>query len=284
VPPDRVSSRDIAIGLTGLALLRGVISGPPERTRRRVEELRALVEADDAGWTPIAAGELDPVAGYALWAAAYDAPGNPLIAVEQPLVRALLDRTPAGRALDAACGTGRHAAHLAAAGHEVAGVDTSPDMLAVARRRLPHADLRQASLEALPFADASFDLAVCSLALTHVPTLDVAIAELARVLRPGGRLVLSDVHPAFVAVLDGQARFGGGFVRNHVHLPSAYLAAFRRAGLDVVDCQEPVMGPEDAREEPLYTVAPEAVAGAMVGLPYLLIWEASRRPQPGALA
>jgi len=109
-------------------------------------------------------------------------------------------------------------------------VDTSPEMLAAARRRLPDADLRQASLESLPFADASFDLAVCSLALTHVPspTLDVAIAELARVLRPGGRLVLSDIHPAFVAVLDGQARFGGGFVRNHIHLPSAYLAAFRR--------------------------------------------------------
>jgi len=44
------------------------------------------------------------------------------------------------------------------------------------------------------------------------------------------------------------------------------------------------MRPEDAREEPLYAVAPDAVTGAMVGLPYLLIWEASRHPQPGTRA
>jgi SAM-dependent methyltransferase len=256
-----------------MALLRGVISGPPERSRRRIEELRALLAAGDAGWKPVAADELDAVAGYARWAPAYDAPGNALIDAEQPMVHALLDRTPPGRALDAACGTGRHAAHLAAAGHRVAGVDTSPEMLAVARRRLPDADLREGSLESLPFPDASFDLAVCALALTHIPTLDGAIGELARVLRPGGRLVLSDVHPAFVTVVDGQARFAGGFVRNHVHLASAYLAAARRAGLAVVDCLEPLMRPEDARGEPLHAFAPEAAMDALVGLPYLLIWD-----------
>ena len=161
-------------------------------------------------------------------------------------------------------------------------MDSSAEMLEVARTRLPEVELRQASIESLPFPDGSFDLAVCALALTHLPRLDLAVAELARVVRPGaGRLVLSDVHPAFVAVLDGQARFqtagGGGFVRNHVHLHADYLAAFRRSGLDVLDCVEPVMRAEDARAEPLHRLAPEAVIDAMAGLPYLLVWELARR-------
>jgi SAM-dependent methyltransferase len=219
--------------------------------------------------------------GYARWAAVYDEPGNPLVAAEEPIVHALLDGFPPGRALDAACGTGRHAAHLAGAGHEVVGVDSSAEMLEAARRRLPGVELRQASIEALPYPDGSFDLAVCALALTHLARLDQGIAELARVVRPGGRVVLSDIHPAFVLVLDGQARFrsadgGGGFVRNHVHLHASYLAAFRAAGLDALDCVEHVMGEEDARAEPLHRLAPEAVTDALVGLPYLLVWELAR--------
>jgi len=283
VPPTRVSSWDLIVGVTGLALCRHVLSGPRNRSRQRIDELRALLAAGDAGWEAVPAGELAPVAGYALWAAAYDAPGNPLIAVEQPIVRALLDRAPRGRALDVACGTGRHAAYLAASGHEVVGVDSSAKMLQVARRRLPGVELRQASIESLPFADGCFDLVVCALALTHLPSLDRATAELARVVRRGGgRLVLSDIHPCHVAVLDGQARFqlpdgSGGFIRNHVHLHADYLAAFRRGGLDVLDCVEPTVRAEDARAEPLHRLAPEAVTDAMVGLPYVLLWELARR-------
>src|SRR5215471_1091214 len=209
VPPTRVSSWDLIVGVTGLALCRHVLSGPRNRSRQRIDELRALLAAGDAGWEAVPAGELAPVAGYALWAAAYDAPGNPLIAVEQPIVRALLDRAPRGRALDVACGTGRHAAYLAASGHEVVGVDSSAKMLQVARRRLPGVELRQASIESLPFADGCFDLVVCALALTHLPSLDRATAELARVVRRGGgRLVLSDIHPSIVAVLDGRPASG----------------------------------------------------------------------------
>ena len=281
MPADQVSSWDLVVGVTGLALCRHVLSGPRHRSRQRIEELRALLATGDTGWEPVPAAELTSEAGYALWAAAYDAPGNPLIGVEQPVVRALLDRAPRGRALDAACGTGRHAAHLAALGHEVVGVDSSAEMLEVARHRLPDVELRQASIESLPFPDGRFDLAVCALALTHLSGLDVAISELARVVRPGGgRLVLSDIHPSFVAVLDAQARFrspdGGGFIRNHVHLHADYLTAFRRDGLDVLDCVEPVVRAEDAEAEPLHRLAPEAVTDAMVGLPYLLVWELSR--------
>src|SRR5262245_17207994 len=84
VPPTRVSSWDPIVGVTGLVLCRHVLSGPRHRSRQRIEELRTLLAAGHAGWEAVPATELAPLAGYALWAAAYDAPGNPVIAVEQP--------------------------------------------------------------------------------------------------------------------------------------------------------------------------------------------------------
>jgi SAM-dependent methyltransferase len=268
----------LIVGLAGLALCRTALRDSGELSRRRIERLRALMAAEDRTWDWLPATELDSDVGYARWASVYDVPGNPLIAVEQPVVRQLLDRAPLGRVLDAACGTGRHAAYLASVGHEVVGVDSSVAMLEMARARLPHAELLRASLEDLPFPDGRFDHAVCTLALTHLPRLDRAVAELARVVRSGGHVVLSDIHPTFVEVLDAQARFllpddSGGYVRNHVHLHADYLAAFRRAGLQVLDCIEIRMRQEDLRAERLYNRAPEVVSDALVGLPYLLAWE-----------
>lgn len=100
----------------------------------------------------------------------------------------------------AACGTGRYAEYLAGLGHRVVGVDSSPDMLARARARVPGADLRRGDLHRLPLADSEVDVVVCALALTHVPDLGPVVAEFARVLRPGGHLVLSDAHHERVAL------------------------------------------------------------------------------------
>jgi ubiquinone/menaquinone biosynthesis C-methylase UbiE len=130
--------------------------------------------------------------GYARWAEDYDEPGNQLLDMEQPIVRQILDNLPAGVALDAACGTGRHTAYLASLGHKVIGVDTSPEMLARARRKMPAGEFYEADLHDLPLADDSVDLVVCAIALSHVPDLAQALTELVRVLRPNGHLVISD--------------------------------------------------------------------------------------------
>jgi len=76
----------------------------------------------------------------------------------------------------------------------VIGVDGSPGMLAHARAKVPTADLRQGDLHDLPLADEEVDLVLCSLALTHLPDLKPVVKELARVLRPGGHVVIADVH------------------------------------------------------------------------------------------
>ena len=98
--------------------------------------------------------------------------------------------------VDVGCGTGFLVSEMAAvvgeSGH-LAGVDFSQDMLDVASKRcesLPQVTLRQGSADALPLEDASFDAASCTQVLLYVPDLQKSIAELARVLKPGGRLAV----------------------------------------------------------------------------------------------
>jgi ubiquinone/menaquinone biosynthesis C-methylase UbiE len=119
---------------------------------------------------------------------------------EDPIVREIVDALPPGIALDAACGTGRHAEYLSMRGHQVVGVDSSPDMLQRARTRVPRAEFRQGDLDQLPLPNDHVDLVVCALALTHVSDLKPVITEFARVLRPGGHLVIIDVHHELVSL------------------------------------------------------------------------------------
>ena len=99
-------------------------------------------------------------------------------------------------ALDAGCGTGFLSLELAALGHRVTGVDFAPSMLEIARRKASERGLavhfEQADAENLPFAGASFDLAISRHVLWTLPHPEAAIDEWKRVLRPGGRLAIVD--------------------------------------------------------------------------------------------
>lgn len=100
-----------------------------------------------------------------------------------------------GEVLEVAVGTGRNFPFYPA-GTTITGVELSPTMLAIARQRAAdlglEVDLREADAQALPFDDASFDTVVCTLSLCAIPDHAKAITEMARVLRPGGRLLLLD--------------------------------------------------------------------------------------------
>lgn len=220
--------------------------------------------------------------GYPEWAPSYDLPGrNPILELEGPFTTELFSLIEPGRALDAACGTGRQSAVLAGLGHEVVGVDATEAMLERARERVPGAEFRTGLLTELPVDTGAFDLAVCSLALTHLKDPAPAIRELARAVRPGGRIVITDLHPAFVA-LGAQAAYRvddvrAGYVANEVHWPSRYLDAFRHAGIDVRDCHELFYRREEVELwAGRITLDLDFVAEALEGLPAVIVWDLAR--------
>lgn len=106
---------------------------------------------------------------------------------------------PGGSAIDIGSGTGLTLPHLAAAvgpRGRVVGLDRSPAMLAGARGRAPSppVELVEADATGIPFDDATFDAAISTYGLTAITDVDGAIDEMIRVVRPGGRLVIADVH------------------------------------------------------------------------------------------
>lgn len=111
-----------------------------------------------------------------------------------PLFGAALDAarvTQGTRLLDAGCGAGLVSVLASFRGAQVTAFDASPGLLAVARQRLPGADVREGDLEALPFADASFDAVVAVNSVFYAADMAAAMRELVRVARPGGRVVIT---------------------------------------------------------------------------------------------
>ena len=164
-----------------------------------------------AGQTRRAASEtLSGVqAGYDRWAAVYDHDANPLPALEEPRVREALGDAGGREVLDLGCGTGRHTAWLAEAGARITAVDFSAGMLEEARRKVSSGRVRFIAHdlhEPLPLPDASFDAVVSGLVLEHLRDLAEFFAEARRVLRPGGRAVVSAMHPSMF-LRGSQARF-----------------------------------------------------------------------------
>lgn len=119
-------------------------------------------------------------------------------ALEHRLIFQLAGPLQGHSVLDVGCGDGTLALICAQAGAaRVQGCEPDPRMIARARMRVvesgPHIDLTVAQAEALPFADDSFDVVFCITVLAFVPDAGKAVREMARVLRPGGRIVLGDL-------------------------------------------------------------------------------------------
>jgi len=132
----------------------------------------------------------------------------------RPLFEAVLDAAGVGqgtRLLDVGCGSGLTLVLAQQRGAVPSGVDISPGLLGIARDRLPHADLRVADMESLPFGDGAFDAVTGVNAFQFAGDPRRALREAARVTRPGGRVVAS----LFAAPERSQGTVARGHDRSH---------------------------------------------------------------------
>ncbi|MEA2579594.1 MAG: hypothetical protein QOE83_486 [Actinomycetota bacterium] len=272
----RAHKRRLDLGLHGLALLRTWPFGDPAVADARIEGMLDLIAGDsDVATSEFREIELYEVGdAYEEWAATYDEP-NPLIEAEEEEVTRILTRFPLGLAVDVAAGTGRLADRLARLGHTVVALDVSEAMLRRAAEKEVDARLACGDMLRLPLRDGAADLLSSALALTHVHDLTPAFGEFARVLRPGGAAVISDIHP--VAVATGAHAFfrrsddSRAVVRNEIHWPSAYVAASLAAGLAIEECKEAFIT-EGLLERFGVTDMFLSPDSALLALPFVLIW------------
>ncbi len=136
---------------------------------------------------------------YDQWAATYDHVDNPMIrVVEEALPPLTVGIGPLYTVLELGCGTGRNLAYMREHGATcVVGVDLSAGMLAKARKRLGGEVLlfQQDIRTTLPVEDGSVDLVLVSLVLEHIDDTAPVFEQVVRVLRPGGRVVVFELHP-----------------------------------------------------------------------------------------
>jgi SAM-dependent methyltransferase len=178
------------------------------------------------------------------------------------MVPLALARSPK-TALDVGCGEGRFCRTLRAEGVEVVGIDPTPALITAARRHDTDSDYLRAVAEHLPFRDAAFDLVVSYLSLIDIPDMVSAIAEMSRVLKPGGSLLIANLtsfnsacadegwikdrngrrlHYPIDHYLEERAMwiaYRGIRIVNHHRPLSAYMRALLGAGLVMTHFDEP---------------------------------------------
>jgi len=201
---------------------------------------------------------------------------------EHVLDAPMLARVAAGgfaRMLDVGCGEGRFCRMTSPLVTERVGIDPTRALLAEARVRDPQGTYLEARAEALPFPDACFDLVVSYLTLIDIPDLDAAIAEMTRVLSPGGTLLIANLNPFASAaapdhrITDAQGRdhlrvdryfdergawaeWRGIRILNH-HRPLArYMTVLIAAGLTLTAYEEPEPTGGDPARAARYRAAP----------------------------
>jgi cytosine/adenosine deaminase-related metal-dependent hydrolase/ubiquinone/menaquinone biosynthesis C-methylase UbiE len=134
---------------------------------------------------------------FGLWAEVYDHQPNPFLSVEERYVEQLLGGVEGYDVLDVGCGTGRWLKLIAARGpRQLVGIDSSSAMLDRAKTKLGSAaDILLGDCCALPIPASSVDIVIASFVLSYLESLENFAAELRRVTRVGGRILVTDLHP-----------------------------------------------------------------------------------------
>ena len=208
---------------------------------------------------------------YRLWAPAYSAE-TAISQIEDELVAAVTPPLIGLRLLDAGCGTGRRLIRVDA--EQAVGVDLCAEMIEAGAHSLAGFDRVRTvvgDIRALPFADGSFEVVWCRLVIGHLPDCTSVYRELARLVAPGGRAIVSDFHSdAYAAGHRRTFRSGERVheVEHYVHDLSTQLRAAAECGLEILAVKEGCIG---ASAERFYEASGRSeLFGEHQGLPVVL--------------
>jgi cytosine/adenosine deaminase-related metal-dependent hydrolase/SAM-dependent methyltransferase len=186
--------------------------------------------------------------GYREASAVYDAEPNPMLSLEQRFLDRLLPPIKGLDVLDLGCGTGRWLARLA--GEEprsLVGVDFSPEMLSQAKQKLGStASLVLADCCNIPLPRSSVDLILCSFLASYIQDLPNFAQQVRRLLRPGGSIFLTDLHPTTTATLGWRRGFNvqGSFadIATYTRPFGEVFRSFEAFGMETEALLEPHFG------------------------------------------
>jgi cytosine/adenosine deaminase-related metal-dependent hydrolase/ubiquinone/menaquinone biosynthesis C-methylase UbiE len=194
---------------------------------------------------------LSPADGYRLWAETYDLEPNPMLSLERRVLEALLPPVTDLDIVDLGCGTGRWLQALKRVGaRSLLGVDFSPEMLGLVKSKLGSAaKVICADCADVPLAAASADVLLCNFVLSYVEDARRFLEMASSVLRPGGSLFVTDVHPATAAALSWRrgVRSQGEFreIRTRVRTVNQVVSLCQKANLHVATLLEARFGDEE---------------------------------------
>ncbi|QOY89556.1 class I SAM-dependent methyltransferase [Paludibaculum fermentans] len=180
---------------------------------------------------------------YDRWSRFYDTYDNPMVAAAARVVAQGIGGVQGSSVFEFGCGTGRNLAALLDLGAaRVTGCDLSSGMLEQARQRHSCFELLQHDMtHPLPLEAGTFDLALFCLSLEHMESLDAPLREARRILKPGGRIAILEIHP-FLSLSGVAAHFQDG--EEEIRMPAFphqfadYLQAIVALGLHLEACRE----------------------------------------------
>jgi ubiquinone/menaquinone biosynthesis C-methylase UbiE len=199
---------------------------------------------------------VSPVEGYRLWSRTWESDPSAIVALESRWLTPWLAGLEGKIFLDLSCGVGRWMVHARTHGATVFGMDLCREMLLEASKKPGLAGrLTLADARCLPLAHHCAGVALCALSLGHMTPIESTMAELARVVRPGGSLIVTDFHPG--ALDHGWKRTfrsNGKLyeVETHPYTTEQLTGYARRSGLELQELLEPCF---DEPEREIFRVA-----------------------------
>ena len=166
--------------------------------------------------------------GYDEYASSYDKTLDFLNSFEGEVLQRMLRGVRGGKILDVGCGTGRLIRQLLDRGAEIVGLDISPEMLKIARKKFKKTTFIEGNIENMPFPDDNFNIVIASFVIVHLKDLRKAFDEVYRVLKPGGIFIVTNINQRKSPKLKGSFE-KEIVIKSFYHIPEQVISALKES-------------------------------------------------------